>query len=162
MSANNEGSNLAQMVDHTKLILKRLRSYADREPPNINEHPFYAWQCVTLYLQNKTIDFVFENDDSLFTFINFIQTSIIDQINVERLKKLMNKKSLFGGILKSQPNQLSNKPFVAAKPDHMKNFRFMKVKMKIAYTALKYGQPILDFFINAILKAFVDHGVPAT
>lgn len=42
----------------------------------------------------------------------------------------------------------------------MKNFRMMKFKMKIAYSALKAGQPILDFFINAIIKAYIEHGIP--
>ena len=36
----------------------------------------------------------------------------------------------------------------------------MKFKMKIAYSALKSGQPILDFMINAIIKAYVEHGIP--
>ena len=31
--------------------------------------------------------------------------------------------------------------------------------MKIAYAALKAGQPILDFFINAVIKAFLDHKI---
>jgi hypothetical protein len=36
----------------------------------------------------------------------------------------------------------------------------MKIKMKIAYSALQAGQPILDFFINAIIKTFVEYTIP--
>ena len=36
----------------------------------------------------------------------------------------------------------------------------MKFKMKIAYSALEHGQPILDFIINAIVKAFIEHSIP--
>jgi hypothetical protein len=36
----------------------------------------------------------------------------------------------------------------------------MKIKMKIAYSALEHGQPILEFFINAIVKTFLEHSIP--
>ena len=42
----------------------------------------------------------------------------------------------------------------------MKIFRLMKIKMKIAYAALQAGQPVLDFVINAVLKAFVEKLIP--
>jgi hypothetical protein len=35
----------------------------------------------------------------------------------------------------------------------------MKIKMKIAYSALEHGQPIIDFFINAIIKAFIEFSI---
>jgi len=35
----------------------------------------------------------------------------------------------------------------------------MKIKMKIAYNALEQGQPIIDFFINAIVKAFIEFSI---
>ncbi len=42
----------------------------------------------------------------------------------------------------------------------MKFFRQMKVKMKIGYSALQAGQTVLDFFINGIVKAYVEHTIP--
>ncbi len=35
----------------------------------------------------------------------------------------------------------------------------MKVKMKIAFSALEHGQPIIDFFLNAIVKAFIEFSI---
>jgi len=40
------------------------------------KEPFYAWQCVTLHLENKTLDFVITDEEALFTFINFMQTAV--------------------------------------------------------------------------------------
>jgi len=51
--------------------------------------------------------------------------------------------------------------FQALKPTKMKVFRQMKIKMKIAYSALQAGQPVLDFIINAIIKAFVEYTIPS-
>jgi hypothetical protein len=42
----------------------------------------------------------------------------------------------------------------------MKSFRIMMIKMKIAHGALTAGQPILDFFLNAIIKTLIDHCIP--
>jgi hypothetical protein len=61
-----------KIMEHTKLMLKRQRASAEKDPPSIDKEPFYAWECVTLYLTNKTLDFVFDNPESLFIFINFI------------------------------------------------------------------------------------------
>ena len=40
------------------------------------QEPFYAWQCVTLYFTNKTVDFVIEDEESIFVFLNFIQHTV--------------------------------------------------------------------------------------
>eukprot|EP00347_Sterkiella_histriomuscorum_P008267 403345734 len=40
------------------------------------QEPFYSWQCVSLFTDTRTIDFVFENEDEMFAFIQYMQTVV--------------------------------------------------------------------------------------
>lgn len=51
--------------------------------------------------------------------------------------------------------------FKTKKPQAMKAFRLMKIKMKIAYSALQSGQIVLDFITNAIIKTYVELTIPS-
>ncbi|CDW84160.1 UNKNOWN [Stylonychia lemnae] len=39
--------------------------------------PFQCWQCVSLFTEFRTIDFVILEEDDLFSFLNFIQSKVI-------------------------------------------------------------------------------------
>lgn len=51
--------------------LSLLKKFTKKTSASSKTPPFYSWQCVTLYLDNKTIDFVIEDMDDLFAFLNF-------------------------------------------------------------------------------------------
>jgi len=98
--------------------------------------------------KNRTIDFSIENEVHLFAFIHFIQHYIM---------RRMNKKGLKSGrtLMKLLKNKHDLKPKKTS-PIQMKYFRLIKIKMKIGYEALRQGQTIGEFFINAILKAYLE------
>jgi len=50
---------------HKLNILRLLKEYESWQP-------FYCWQCVSLKLKNRTVDFVIEDEEALFSFINAV------------------------------------------------------------------------------------------
>lgn len=55
-----------------RIITKSFKAHQDEKNSLADKHPFYAWQCFSLYLDYKTIDFVIENEEHLFSFINLV------------------------------------------------------------------------------------------
>ena len=42
----------------------------------------------------------------------------------------------------------------------MKVYRMMKIKMKVAFEALRHGQTVLEFLISALLKTYIELNCP--
>ena len=51
-----------------------------------DDHPFYAWDCVSLKMETRTVDFVIEDYNDMFSFIQALQ-NLIYNAREARLKK---------------------------------------------------------------------------
>lgn len=88
-SDDSQNENPSTVVEQAKNRLLRLQSQAAASSANLFgdemlHEPFYAWQCVTLHLEHKTLDFVITDEEALFTFINFMQTSLTVRLKAIR------------------------------------------------------------------------------
>jgi len=50
------------------------------------QEPFYAWECVTLLSRRRTYDFVIEQPEILYAFINAIQYIVSTNFPKRRVK----------------------------------------------------------------------------
>jgi len=58
----------------------KTKTFGEWERLDHVKQPFYSWQCISIYLDYKTLDFVIEDEDHLFAFINFINFSLTVRI----------------------------------------------------------------------------------
>lgn len=114
--------------------------------PDQDESHFFGWECVSLKLKNRTIDFVIKDPKAMVCFIQAIETAI----NLSKLTKAMPKHSLFF----SQPKRDEGGSNKKLNFKYLANYRFIKIKLKIAFEAARRHISILELFLEAIITSF--------
>ena len=54
------------------------------------KEPFYAWNCVSLILEGRSLDFEIEDPDQLWTFINAMQNLIaLQRVQTKKKERML-------------------------------------------------------------------------
>ncbi|CDW73195.1 UNKNOWN [Stylonychia lemnae] len=106
-----------------------------------NKHPFYAWECISIETQNRTLDLVIKDQAQLMWLLSVLLI----------LVKMNKAQELFISDLNEIRSTNKIGSFKICKNDlRYRSFRLMRVKMKVSYEACKQRISILEVFLRAI------------
>ena len=139
--------------------------------------PFYAWQCVSLQLQGRTVDLVIKNEKSMDLFLKFLVMSLNTLDGVKGSARALlsrmcrqEKKAIAKKMRREQPalENVKYRDFIpkeqqeAIRLQHAaeiyaktaKKYRVLRVRSKIAYAAFQQRETVNELLIGAILSSY--------
>lgn len=127
---------------------KQNKSEMDEERRKYNEWqnclPFYAWNCITLQMDDRDYDLVFFDDQSVKIFILFLILKLDTFNGVRESISSLRKQNLINPRISTKV--MLQKIFF--------NFFVMKFRMKMSFEACVQHRTLKELFLLAILKAY--------
>ena len=139
--------------------------------------PFYAWQCVSLQLQGRTVDLVIKNEKSMDLFLKFLIMSLNTLDGVKGSARALlsrmcrqEKKAIAKKMRHEQPalENVKYRDFIpkeqqdAIRLQHAaeiyaktaKKYRVLRIRSKIAYAAFQQRETVNELLIGTILSSY--------
>ena len=127
--------------------------------------PFYAWECISIHLKERTIDLVIKERNHLFCLLKFLIWNLntvdgkkgtalqlldhVNQIAINKVKKYTNgiisKMKLFQ-IDQMNQQIIYQKIFV--------KYKVIELRLKISFSAMSKGLTIQELFLKQIIKSY--------
>lgn len=132
--------------------------------------PFYAWQCITILLDNRDIDLVIPNEHHMDKFIQLLiysaQTLNGEKGSAEALIKHLYDRKIRKLSMKKIPAYQKEKIMAEIRHHIMKKamfqFRLLRVRCKISFIAFEKRMTITELFLTQIKKTYIYfYGEPA-
>ncbi|TNV85668.1 hypothetical protein FGO68_gene15641 [Halteria grandinella] len=118
---------------------------------------FYAWECMSLKLKKRTIDFVISDESLMIKILQAISLLVSILSKNTPLKSLLSTStSIRQNSQSNNKNQTqlneSNLPVGMLIPAVI--YKVMRIKMKISYQAVEAQMSILEYMIVAMIKSY--------
>ncbi|TNV87000.1 hypothetical protein FGO68_gene6336 [Halteria grandinella] len=134
----------------TDLEISPSESHVDVIPPT-----FYGWQCLSLKMPMRTIDFVIHDEEEIMNFLQAMSTLISRKSRYT--DSLAHKSSMpisSGGLDTSDPYQQVLQHLEPAKVNSIRIFKIMRAKMKISFHASLKRISVLEHFVITIIESY--------
>lgn len=130
--------------------------------------PFYAWECVTLCLEQREVDLVIQNDRDMDDLIKLIVRGMKtvdgnkDSIQVVQKKILKIKKRDAGGAFCKADFDDDGNPVIQEKEQYSIlrstcfKYKLMRIRCKISYQAFICNKTIPELLMSQILNTYDD------
>ncbi|TNV74824.1 hypothetical protein FGO68_gene10014 [Halteria grandinella] len=105
---------------------------------------FLGWECVSFKLQNRTVDFIINDQHLLMDFL-FAMWYLL------KLQRIKEKENAKVKLLKDKQDE---QRIVRINMGQIAAYKLVRIKLKISYEAAKKRMTILELFINAMIKAY--------
>lgn len=116
---------------------------------------FFAWECMSLKLKKRTIDFVITDESLMIKVLQAISLLVSILSKNTPLKSLLSTSTSLRQKPQPTPKtQLSesNMPVGMLIPAVI--YKVMRIKMKISYHAMQSNQSILEYLVVAMIKSY--------
>ena len=121
----------------------------------IEKLPFYAWQCISLTLKHREVDFVFKDEIQQNKFVKYL---------IYRMKTIDGRKESAVPILKAMESQPRKEGVSLEKQEKMNQqevirkcylkYLVIKLRQKISFIAFQKKMTIIELFLVSIKKTY--------
>lgn len=145
------------------MMRKHLNSIHSKDLQNI---PFYPWQCLTIQLPSRDIDLVIESEDHMKTLIQFFILSlnsvdgvrnsaepVLKAIFEEQTKGKVNQQMLYEST-DAQLSHLKRVNMQCASDTAAKKYQLLKYRMKIGFMAFTKSMTVNELFLRTIQNSY--------
>ena len=131
-------------------MLRKLTN--NMESQDLDNLPFFSWNCLTLCLENRDIDLVIHDEAEMVKILKFLiyKLNTVDGVagSADKILRKMNHYKA------SQKQKMINLHDLNRKV--MLKYKIMKIRAKISFMALKSQKTIVELLVDQILKTHKD------
>lgn len=146
------------------MLRKHVNMMNDKE---LEEIPFYSWNCLTLCLERRDIDLVIKDEHDLKKLLQFLifklktqdgvrdsAVDMIDVLNRKQRKERMKESDSTEKISTIEEHKMNQGTMHLINNKVMFKYNLMKVRNKISFIALQKNKAIGELLIEQILKTY--------
>ena len=137
-------------------------------PVELENLPFYCWECISIETQYRTIDLVIKDLSDMETLLKFLiykletqngqkgsASKLFKDSYNEKFRQLCFelKTSVFSSEQKDRLKRISNESVVKK---IIWKYKIMKWRSKISFSALQYRMAVKEYWMYVILKTIQD------